>query len=93
MLTHADRLISMSTPGFGLHKDYRNDIHDVVRFFHKYHYGKFRVYNLCEGASVTTALLLLYSYKSVNTDTCVCNLCEEFEGDYHPSMLLLQVVP
>ena len=49
MLTYADRLISMSTPGFGLHKDYRNDIHDVVRFFHMYHYGKFRVYNLCEG--------------------------------------------
>ncbi len=55
----------MSTPGFGLHKDYRNDIHEVVQFFHTYHYGKFRVYNLCE----------------------------EFEGDYHPSMLLLQVVP
>ena len=65
MLTYADRLISMSTPGFGLHKDYRNDIHEVVQFFHTYHYGKYRVYNLCE----------------------------EFEGDYHPSMLLLQVVP
>jgi hypothetical protein len=46
MWTYADRLISMSTPGFGLHKDYRNDIHEVVQIFHTYYYGKCRVYNL-----------------------------------------------
>ncbi|KAJ1482105.1 hypothetical protein T484DRAFT_1624682, partial [Baffinella frigidus] len=42
------RCIAMSTPGFGGHKNYRNDIQNVARYLNLKHYGKYRVYNLCE---------------------------------------------
>ena len=58
-----DRCLAMSTPGFGAHKGYRNDMAEVSRFFNLYHYGKYRIYNLCE----------------------------EFEGNYHPAMLFFQM--
>lgn len=34
-----DRCIAMSTPGFGGHKNYRNDIHIVARYLNLTHYG------------------------------------------------------
>lgn len=58
-----NRCLAMSTPGFGAHKGYRNDMAEVSRFFNMYHYGKYRIYNLCE----------------------------EFEGNYHPAMLFFQM--
>jgi hypothetical protein len=59
-----DRCLAMSTPGFGAHKGYRNDMAEVSRFFNLYHYGKYRIYTLCE----------------------------EFEGNYHPSSVYLTCI-
>lgn len=58
-----DKCLAMSTPGFGAHRGYRNDMQEVSRFFNMFHYGSHRIYNLCE----------------------------EFEGNYHPAMLYFQM--
>jgi hypothetical protein len=45
-----DRVIAMAAPAFGGRSAFRNDIHDVLRFFAQRHYGRFRVFNLCDTA-------------------------------------------
>lgn len=42
-----DRVIAMATPSV-VGAEYRNDIREVARFFASRHYGKFRVFNMCE---------------------------------------------
>jgi hypothetical protein len=43
-----NRVIAMSSPCFGQHSAYRNDIHVVSRFLATRHYGSFFVFNLCD---------------------------------------------
>ena len=43
-----DRIIAMSVPAFGQATAYRNNIHQVSRYFALRHYGRFFVFNLCD---------------------------------------------
>lgn len=42
-----DRIIAMGFPSEGSEAAYRNPLPEVQAFFHKFHPGAFRVYNLC----------------------------------------------
>ena len=43
-----DRVVAMAAPVFGGRRAYRNDVYEVLRFLTQRHYGKFRVFNLCD---------------------------------------------
>ena len=42
------RIIAMSVPAFGQATAYRNNIHQVSRYFALRHYGRFFIFNLCD---------------------------------------------
>jgi phosphatidylinositol-3,4,5-trisphosphate 3-phosphatase/dual-specificity protein phosphatase PTEN len=44
----------MGFPGEGMKSFYRNSVRDVIRYFGKYHKGKFKIYNLCDDDFINT---------------------------------------
>ena len=42
------KVFAMGFPGEGVKSLYRNSVRDVIKYFGKYHYGKIKIYNLCD---------------------------------------------